>query len=146
MPLPQVEHEIRESVELLEGPGYGLWGAYRPGQTELLGFCGFRFFHHPPVLQLLFGLAPQQWNQGLSTEMARAMLRYGFEVCEMETITASAVAPNAASLRVMEKAGMFFDRRCFVDGLDTLYYSLERSAFRPHPGPYEVLTPQSQSD
>ncbi len=142
IPLPQVEREIRESLDLHVAKGYGLWGVRRLGRRKLEGFCGFRFFHAPPELQLLFGLDPAAWNKGLTTEMAQAMLRYGFETCEMESIVASADAPNAASLRVMEKAGMLFDRRCFVHGRDTVYYSLERAAFRPHPGPYQILDPQ----
>jgi len=32
---------------------------------------------------------------------------------------------------VLEKAGLRFERRAVVDGLETLFYCLPRSAFQP---------------
>jgi hypothetical protein len=34
-------------------------------------------------------------------------------------------------VKVLEKAGLRFERRAVVDGLDTLFYWLPRSAFSP---------------
>ena len=44
---------------------------------------------------------------------------------------ASTDAPNVASASVLEKAGLQLERRAVVDGLETHYYSLPRSAFQP---------------
>jgi hypothetical protein len=43
------------------------------------------------------------------------------------TSTMSTDAPNAASIRVMERLGMQFEKRLAKAGLDTLYYRLRRS-------------------
>jgi ribosomal-protein-alanine N-acetyltransferase len=48
-------------------------------EDTLIGFCGFWFFYDPPELQLLYGIAPDRWGKGLAAEIARAMIRYGFE-------------------------------------------------------------------
>ena len=69
---------------------------------------------------------PEHWSRGLATEAAKAMIQFGFEQLGFERIIASADAPNVASHRVMEKAGMAFDKRVTVDGLDTVYYSVVR--------------------
>jgi ribosomal-protein-alanine N-acetyltransferase len=100
-------------------------------EDTLIGFCGFWFFYDPPELQLLYGISPDRWGKGLATEIARAMIRYGFEEHSFDRIIASADAPNLASLRVMEKAGMTFEKRVCINGLDLVYYALAREAFHP---------------
>ena len=120
---------IEESIAAYESGGLGLWGVFRHDEELLVGFCGFWFFHEPPQLQLLYGIAPEHWGRGLATEAARAMMKYGFEELSFERIEASADAPHLASLRVMEKAGMRFEKRVCANGLDTVYYAAARSEF-----------------
>src|SRR5262245_58754509 len=76
------------------------------------------YFHDPPQLELLYGIAPDRWNKGLATEAAIAMIGYGFEVLGFERIEASTDALNAASVRVMARAGMRFWKREITNGLD----------------------------
>lgn len=38
-------------------------------------------------------------------------------------------APNTASIRVMEKTGMTFQKREAAEGLDTIFYTMDREAF-----------------
>jgi ribosomal-protein-alanine N-acetyltransferase len=135
----QAAGEINDSIERFEAHGCGLWGARLREGTELIGFCGYRFFHDPPQLQLLYGFHPNHWSRGFATEAARAMIRFGFEQLGFDFVVASADAPNSASLRVMEKAGMRFDRRETVNGLDTVYYKLARQDFKPDNSFYEAL-------
>jgi [ribosomal protein S5]-alanine N-acetyltransferase len=120
---------VEESTALFQGRGFGVWGMFARGAETLVGYCGYWFFHDPPQLQLLYGVAPTDWGKGLATEAARAMIRYGFEGLSFDRIIASADAPNPASLRVMEKAGMSFDKRVFINGLDTVYYMVSREEF-----------------
>ncbi len=122
---------IGESLRHFAVHGYGLWGARLHDREGLVGFGGFWYFHTPPKLELLYGIAPEHWNRGLATEIAQALIRYGFEELEFSEVRASTDAPNAASARVLEKAGLQFERRAVVDGLETLFYCLPRSAFQP---------------
>lgn len=126
IPRSFVDDEIAASERLMAEHGYGLW-TMRPRTTaEIIGFCGYRYFHEPPQLQLLYGLHPGWWGRGLASEAARAMIRHGFEVNGFSRIIASADGPNVASVRVMERAGMRFWKREIVNGLDTIYYDLTR--------------------
>jgi ribosomal-protein-alanine N-acetyltransferase len=129
-----VRLEIRKSQEMFERARYGLWSLSLHGSTDIIGFCGFRFFHHPPELQLLYALHPSVWRRGLATEAAEAALRYAFEVLGLSEVVASADAPNLASIRVMERIGMEFQRREVKGRLDTVYYRITnpvRSAVEP---------------
>src|SRR6185295_7151020 len=118
----QAASEINESIERFETLGCGLWRARLRQQPELIGFCGYRFFHDPPQLQLLYGFHPRHWSKGFATEAARAMIRFGVEEACFDFVIASADTPNLASLRVMEKVGMNLARRETIGGLDTVYY------------------------
>lgn len=100
--------------------GYGLWGATMSGRDELIGFCGFWRFHEPPRLELLYGLGDAHCQQGFATEMAVAMLRYGFETLKFDRIEASTDAPNTASVAVMQRAGMTYWKR----EKTAVYYSI----------------------
>ena len=53
-----------------------------------------------------YWLARPYWNQGLVSEAARRILRFGFETLSLARIQASARPDNPASLRVLEKIGM----------------------------------------
>jgi [ribosomal protein S5]-alanine N-acetyltransferase len=108
--------------------GFGLWAVSSKDREDLIGFCGFLHFHDPPQLELLYGIAPDHWNKGLATEAAIAMIGYGFDVLGFERIEASTDALNAASVRVMERAGMRFWKREITNGLDTIYYTVDRRA------------------
>lgn len=121
-----VDEEIARSEQLFASGGFGMWSVFLQGRAGLVGFCGFRYFHEPPELQLLYGFAPDSWNRGLATEAARAMIRRGFERSGFERIVASADTANVASRRVMEKAGMRFAKRLTIHGRDTVYYVIER--------------------
>ena len=46
------------------------------------------------------------WGQGLTTEGAKAMVRYGFATLGLGELVSFAVPANARSRRVMEKLGM----------------------------------------
>ncbi|HWQ34793.1 MAG TPA: GNAT family N-acetyltransferase [Blastocatellia bacterium] len=126
------------SVSLYQDKGFGLWGISFRDTVKLIGFCGYWFFHDPPELQLLYGIAPDYWGKGLATEAAQTMIRYGFERLSLDQIAASTDAPNQASVRVMEKAGMKFDKRIEKNGLDTIYYLIRREEWHPDRSPDTV--------
>ena len=129
---------IDDSIKLFTKDGYGLWAVLPSRETMLIGFCGYLFFHDPPELQLLYGMAPAYWGKGLTTEAARAMLRYGFEELGCDRIVGSTDVPNIASARVMEKAGMTYEKRLLIHNLDTVYYVIARESFTPDDSSYRV--------
>jgi [ribosomal protein S5]-alanine N-acetyltransferase len=134
----QAEAAVEESLAHFRDTGYGLWAAFPREGGGLLGFCGHWFFRDPPELELLYGVATEHWGKGLATEMSRAMIGYGFQELALDRIVASTDAPNVASVRVMEKSGMSFDRRETVNGLDTIFYSIARERFNAGDALYKL--------
>jgi ribosomal-protein-alanine N-acetyltransferase len=135
----QAEAVIASSIDSSASHGFGLWSVYPKDEAALIGFCGFRLFGEPQEVEILYGVAPSHWGQGLATEAAQAMLRCGFEEHGFDLIYAGADPPNAASFRVMEKTGMKFAKRVQVDGVEAVYYVLAKEGFQPDDAAYRLL-------
>jgi RimJ/RimL family protein N-acetyltransferase len=127
IPFEQTQDTVEKSVRLFEERGFGLWGMHEHGSAELIGFVGYWYFRTPPALELVYGVHHLHWNLGLATEASRSVIAYGFDQLGFETIDASTDVGNSASVKVLEKLGMSFRRRNVVEGLDTLFHSLQRN-------------------
>jgi [ribosomal protein S5]-alanine N-acetyltransferase len=129
LPIEQTWAVVAESLRRFPADGTGLLAVSLRGKAPMIGFGGYWPF--PPRLEILFGLAPVQWGRGLATELVRALVRYGFEELGLDQVDGSADAPNIASLRVMEKAGLLRAEKIQKGGRVTVHYSLPRDAFQP---------------
>jgi RimJ/RimL family protein N-acetyltransferase len=109
---------------------YGLWVVCLLDSEEIIGFCGFRSGEAGEFPELLYGLYPSYWGKGLATEASRAALHYIFDQLGFERVWAATDPPNVASVRVLERLGMQFDRRGVLNGLDTVFYLLTQEQFR----------------
>ena len=102
----QVEKHFRER-------GFGLFAAELRRDGAFIGFIGLnvpRFVaHFMPCVEIGWRLAAAYWGQGLATEGAREVVRYGFESLALNEIVAFTVPGNMRSRRVMEKLGMTHD-------------------------------------
>ena len=101
-----MEKEIAASDARFAQSGTGLWSVCFNEQTSIIGFVGFREFFDPPQLQLMYGLLPDFWGQGLATEAAARVCDHAFETLGLDVINAAADIPNEASIRVLERLGM----------------------------------------
>ena len=124
----QAETMLQRSLASFRTHGFGLWIVYCAGEEAMVGFCGLSLTGDPPQVELLYGIAPSLWGQGLATEAARAVLRYGLEALRLVRIGAGADVPNVASVRVLEKLGMTFARCMRTEYGEVVYFALTREA------------------
>ena len=129
MPVEWVADEIAASEARFAADGTGLWAVRLKGERPIIGFVGFRPFHEPPQLELLYGLLPAHWAAGFATEAAQAMLRHAFDTLGFTEVHASADTGNTRSFGVMERIGMRPDRRVAEGGLDTTHYRITRADY-----------------
>jgi RimJ/RimL family protein N-acetyltransferase len=76
------------------------------GSPDVIGQIGL--FHRVPLerrADVGYLLRRASWGHGLGTESLRLVCRYGFRSMALHRITASVVAGNDASRRVLEHAG-----------------------------------------
>jgi [ribosomal protein S5]-alanine N-acetyltransferase len=126
IPRARTADVIARSERLFAERGHGLWGAWTVDSPRLCGFAGLWLFREPPELEVLYGVADDLWGQGYATEIADAVVRHCLAELQMPLLRASTDTGNAASIRVLEKLGFTFERRATADGLDTVFYLLER--------------------
>lgn len=92
--------------------GFGVWAAIERLTGEFLGWFEF----HPPEgrgpeeAELGYRLRRSAWGKGYATEGSRALIRRGFTELGVRRVVAETMAVNAASRRVMEKAGLTYVR------------------------------------
>ncbi|MGW4500191.1 GNAT family N-acetyltransferase [Micromonospora sp. NPDC004336] len=103
-------------------PGLGWWAALRRESGEFLGWFEFRPVRDGDVREVELGyrLRRAAWGGGLATEGCRALIDKGFAELGVERVTANTMTVNAASRRVMEKAGLRFVRTYVGDWPETI--------------------------
>ena len=90
--------------------GYGRWATFLKDGMQFVGWSGLAYLPEFDEIDLGYRLLPEYWGMGIATEASRAILTYGFESLNMNKIIAIALKENIASIRVMEKIGMEFDK------------------------------------
>jgi [ribosomal protein S5]-alanine N-acetyltransferase len=105
IPVERARALVADGVTPARAAGIGLWTVRRRGAESLVGFCGL-LPNAAGEVELLYGLTPACWGQGLATEAARAVLRHGFDDLGLACIVAATDPPNRASIRVLERLGM----------------------------------------
>jgi [ribosomal protein S5]-alanine N-acetyltransferase len=130
IPRDTVAQIIAQSLATFESDGYGFFALEMQDQPgDLIGFCGHRRADVQGQIELLYGIHPTYWGEGLVAEAAHEVLRFGFESCDFDRVIAATDTPNQQSVRVLQKLGMTFDCRREFHGLDTVFYSMTRSEF-----------------
>ena len=118
---------VHAFAEQWQSVGYGPWAAVEKASRRLIGHCGLRLL---PELagetEILYALDETAWGRGYATEGAAAARDFGFGRLELPRLIAMAVPQNAASIRVMEKIGMAYEREVEFAGLRARLYAMAR--------------------
>ncbi|CAA9519915.1 MAG: Acetyltransferase, GNAT family [uncultured Rubrobacteraceae bacterium] len=130
----RAEAAVREAVEVFGRHGLGLWiSERREGGGSPIGFCGLRHLDGGPEVEILYGIQPPEWGRGFATEIAQAVLRYGFETAGLARVWGVADRENVASRRVLEKVGMTFEGLVVIDGREEARYAIRAEDLRSAP-------------
>jgi RimJ/RimL family protein N-acetyltransferase len=116
--------------------GFGRWAVLNKATANMVGLCGLRLLEDTP--ELFYAFAKDYWGQGLATESARACLRYGFEELGFDRIVAASRHANAASIRVMKKIGMRYEKEINYQGVNAVCYAATRDTFQIDDSTYLV--------
>lgn len=115
-------------IEHWERYGFGPWLLRVRAAGELVGRGGLKHTTATGVDEVEIGwtIHPDRWGAGLATELARASVRTAFDVLGLDEVIAYTAPDNIASWRVMEKAGMQYDREIIAAGLPHVLYRAQR--------------------
>ena len=124
------------ATQKYENGGEPDWDIVYRGNGCLVGACGLVNWEAEHArAEVGFVLSREYWGRGLMSEAVRAILRFGFERMNLNRIEARCIAENAASARVMEKAGMVYEgtlrQREYIKGAyrDIKLYAILKKGF-----------------
>lgn len=130
--IPDYE-ETRRELEWIVGEcypkyGFGLWATILKETGTLIGRCGLcpMDIEGKEEIEVAYMLDSQYWGQGLATEAAKAILKYGFETVGLSRLISVINPGNIGSARVAEKMGMTLEINGNVNGEPTLLYSINK--------------------
>jgi [ribosomal protein S5]-alanine N-acetyltransferase len=106
--------------------GFSLWAIFRRSDDRLIGQCGLARLRPTGETTLGYTLAQDCWGMGYATETTIAWLHRGFGHLELDRIVAAVKPDNVASIRVLDKLGMSFDRSDTFYGCPCLFYAISR--------------------
>jgi len=113
-------HTIREKYRF---GSYGLWAIDDRASGEALGWGALKNLDTTEEIEVGYGLRRSAWGRGVATEVARRLIRYGFEELRLERIVGVTHPDNVASQSVLRKAGLTYL------GLVKRYYGRETTYF-----------------
>jgi ribosomal-protein-alanine N-acetyltransferase len=93
-----------------EDNGIGRWAVIEKSSGQFVGWAGLKLFReqvngHENFYELGYRFMKKHWGKGFATESAKAIVDYGFHTLEQKELFAMTDVNNAASKKVLEKAG-----------------------------------------
>ena len=93
---PATENELRLGIRLR-------------GSGAFIGGIGLHPYPEHKRAELGYWIGVPYWGQGYATEAARAVVKYGFEIVQLNRIFAGHFKHNPASGKVLQKIGMKYE-------------------------------------
>lgn len=126
--------ETREELEwFLNGhprhPELGLWATIHKETGRFIGRCGLLPWTIEGELEveIAYMIAKTHSRQGLGSEVARALVRYGFEELGRTRLIALIDEGHVASIKTAESASLRFEKDLVLDGTPCRVYSITKS-------------------
>jgi [ribosomal protein S5]-alanine N-acetyltransferase len=110
--------------------GFSLWAVFRRSDQRLIGQCGLARMRMTGETALGYTLAQDCWGMGYGTETTIAWLRHGFDALKLDRIVAAVKPDNGASIRILDKLGMSFDRADTFYDCPCFYYAIRRDQWK----------------
>lgn len=126
----ETQRKISGFIRSYQQHGFGKWAVISKAHHRLIGYCGIAVeqIDHQDEKELGYRLDSEYWNQGLATEAATAVIQYGFETFKFPYLLGIVDRENQASIRVLEKLGMTYQKSTIFHGVAMDVYILNQVA------------------
>jgi [ribosomal protein S5]-alanine N-acetyltransferase len=114
-------------VKSYEKNGFGLCLIVLKETNESIGMCGLIRRENLEDVDIGYALLPRYWSKGYAVEAARATKTYAKDVVGLKRIVAIVDPANEASIRVLEKLGLRYEKmvRLSADDIDLSLFGIE---------------------
>lgn len=102
-----IKNQLNELVINQEKNNIGFCAIFEKTSNNYIGEAGILSINKSADRCVIgYNLLPSFWNFGYATEITTALVKYAFNVLELERVEALAMQLNTASCRVLEKSGL----------------------------------------
>ncbi len=123
----QIQAFVGRQLKAYRERGFCRWKLIEKASSELIGFCGVGYWKNSTEEEMGWWVARHLWGRGLATEAATAALGDAFERVGFDRLIAVADRENVASIRIMRKLGLTFDREFEAEGCQLVKYAMDRA-------------------
>ncbi len=110
----------------LEHQGYGYWYTTLRSSGSFVGFFILKILVETNETEIGYRLMPDFWGMGIATEGAKALVDYCFQHLKTDKVVGVTHPENLASQRVLEKAGLVYQKIDQYYQMRCTYYSINR--------------------
>ena len=122
-----VKEMLQHFIEDQKKHGFSKWAAFENDTGDFVGRIGLSSTKNPNAADAGYILHKRHWGKGYSTEATKAIITWAFKNTWLEAISASTTPEHKASIRVMEKAGMKFNKNFTFKGMKFVQYKIEKT-------------------
>ncbi len=129
-PAPEVERFLKISIEYQKKYGFGFCSVFEKNTGEFVGQAGLfhlGFNEEQSEIEVAYRLHKKFWGRGYATELARALIHWGFENLPNDKLVGFVFPENIRSRRVLEKAGMMDMGKTEYRGHQVDYFEIYRN-------------------
>ncbi len=105
--------------------GFGAWPVILKQTGKLVGECGLQYLNQTPEVEIGWVLDRALRGSGYATEAAAAVLEFGFSALRLARIVAVVNPENQASVAVVNRLHMRFERIARYYHRDLMKYHLD---------------------
>ncbi|MDX1349905.1 MAG: GNAT family N-acetyltransferase [Putridiphycobacter sp.] len=94
--------KLHELIAAAKGRQKMIWGIFEQGNADLIGICGF-LMNSSQNPELAYRFRPTFWGKGYGSDIAFALLNYGFTALKYDLIEADVHKKNTRSIKILQK-------------------------------------------
>jgi|EP01037_Dinobryon_pediforme_P010613 ribosomal-protein-alanine N-acetyltransferase len=119
---------FKETIEDYQnGALLGRWGIFNVADNDFIGLCILKTSDYDAQkTELGYRLHLKYWGNGIATELAAALVNYGFKTAGINELCAVTDPANIASQKVLIKAGFKRDGFVFWYGEELPFFIIKK--------------------
>ena len=123
---PETRQKFRGALaEYDNGFKLSRWGMFNPADDAFMGVCMLKVSDNDNSrVELGYIFDEPYWGRGLATDLANALVKYGFETLGLTEICACTDPGNEASQKVLLKAGFIREGTVFWHQQDLPFFKI----------------------
>lgn len=110
--------------------GFGMGSVYEKKNHCFVGRAGIVYLDYDdsqPNIEIGYILDKAYWNKGYATELAKALVKWGFQHLSVNKLVAVTRPENKKSQHVLEKTGMHYVKLIQIRHQDFFFYEIHKN-------------------